>query len=307
MAQVRRGGGWVQAGSGSSRRRRVPTSDGWVLSGPQTPGTHRIRPGAKPPRAVTITPQPDSGGPPAQWQPGVYAPGMTPEQIMAQAQAQAEAQLAAQQAGVERQRQAAMAAAQRDESAIQGLGFAQSKMLAPLPAEVAAINNQAGSAIAGYGKGYADQTQQAIQADQGANAADVAAQTGGTAQAAPTVDPAAVQRAVYAQGGEIPATLQSSVGAASANAAAGMPAVVSRAATEDIQQRMAEAAAQDADYRQQLLDLYAQRPQLVQDAVDRLNQIESDRFQQWATQQGLSQSAADSAFDQWAKTQDIGQ
>lgn len=225
-----------------------------------------------------------TGGPPG------YSPytGLTDAQIAAQAAAEAEAQLALQRAGIERQRQAAMAAAQRDQAAIQGLGFAQSKMLAPLPAEIAAIGNQAGAAIAGYGSGYSKQAASQIAQGEQQSSDVVAAQTGGTAQAAPTVDPAAVQNAAYAQGGDIPATAETQTATASANAAAGMPAVVSRAATEDIQQRMAEAAAQDADYRQQLIDLEAQRPGLVSDAIDRLQTIEankrdvSDREQQAA-------------------------
>jgi hypothetical protein len=264
------------------RKAKQPT---WILYGPQNPGTRRISPNTPLPHGVPGTTY-TTGQTSAAATAATGYSGLSDADILAQAQAQADAQLGVQSASIQRAAAAARAAAERDRQAIAGLGFAQAGMMKNIPAEIAAIANQGGQAIAGYGAGYAGEIGHEVQQGEQQNAADVAAQTGGTDPGAPTVDPSAVQNAIYAQGGAIPATEETEMGVASANAAAGMPAVVQRAADEDIQQRMAQAASEDADYRQQLLDLNAQRPGLVQDAVDRLNAIEDRK-------RGLAQDAQD--------------
>jgi hypothetical protein len=259
----------------------------WILYGPQNPGTHAISPNTPLPKGVPGTTYTTGQAAAAAAGDPTYS-GLTDAQILAQAESQADAQLGARSSSIQRAAAAARAAAERDRQAIAGLGFAQAGMMKNIPAEIAAIANQGGQAIAGYGAGYAGEIGHEVQQGEQQNAADVAAQTGGTDPGAPTVDPNAVQNAVYAQGGAIPATEETEMGVASANAAAGMPAVVSRAADEDIMQRMAQAASEDADYRQQLLDLNQERPGLVQDAVDRLNSIEDRK-------RGLAQDAQDRA------------
>jgi hypothetical protein len=226
---------------------------------------------------------------------------MSDTDMLAQANALADSQLGVQSSAIERMRQAALAAAQRDREAIAGLGDAQMKMLAPIGPEITAIRNQAGQAIAGYGAAYSGELQSQIQGEQAANAQIVASQVGDTAPGAPTIDPAAVHDAVYATGGEIPATQSTEIGAASGMAAAGMPAVVARGAQEDIMQRMAEAASEDADYRQQLIDLYAQRPGLVQDAMDRLYAVDQQKFGKYEAEQRLKLDQENLALQQQAE------
>jgi hypothetical protein len=64
---------------------------------------------------------------------------------------------------------------------------------------------------------------------------------------------------------------------ATASYAAGMPAVVARATQEQVAQRMAEAAAVDADYRAQLVDVAAERGGIYNDALNNLHRIEQRR------------------------------
>lgn len=230
--------------------------------------------------------------------PGGYQ-GMSDAEILRQAGLSADSSLSVRQAAIERQRRAAQAAAERDRAAIAGLGDAQMKMLAPIPAQITGIRDQAGAAIAGYGKGYSDQIKGTIEQGQQNTAQDIAAQ--GQAPA-PTVDAAAAADANYALSGEIPATESTSIGAASGMAAAGMPAVVARAAQEDIMQRMAEAAAEDATYRAQLIDLAAERPGLVADAMDRLYAIEEKKYGRYEAEQRMKLDQEQLALQQRAQT-----
>jgi hypothetical protein len=201
--------------------------------------------------------------------------GLSDAELAAQAGASAEGQLASSRAAIARAQAAARAAAERDAAAISGLSTAQQGLLSGIPGQITGIRDQAGKAIAGYGEGYSKEAAATLGQGQEATAAAVAEQG---MPGAPTVDPAAVANAVYAQSGEIPATEQTEIGAASGMAAAGMPAVVARAATEDIHQRMAEAAIEDAGYRQQLIDLEATRPGLVTDALSKLYDLEQQKF-----------------------------
>lgn len=256
----------------ATRRRRGPTGPPrWGLA----PGTRGVRP-VRPSRGTTYTP-----AAPAPATTDTYH-GMSDEEIIAQAEKDANAALAAKQAAIARQQAAAQAAAARDVAALKGLGEAQTGLLAPIPGQIVGLRNEAGSAIAGFGEGYAKGAGAALAQGQEQTAETTAAE--GQAPA-PSVDATGAQNAIFAQTGEIPATEQASLGAASGIAAAGMPAVVLRAAAEDIHQRMAEAASEDAQYRAQLLDLAAERPGLVSDALDRLYKIEEMKYGRYAAEQ----------------------
>jgi hypothetical protein len=225
--------------------------------------------------------------------------GLTDEEIARRAGLSADASIAASSAAINRVRAAAAAAAQRDREAIAGLGAAQQGMLSGIPAQITGIRNEAGKAIASYGEGYSKEAGATIGQGQDTTAATVAEQGQPNA---PTVDPGAVANAVYAQTGEIPATEQTQIGAASGMAAAGMPAVVARAAEEDIMQRMALAASEDAGYRQQLIDLAATRPGLVDDAMAKLYDIEQQKFGQFEADRRFKLDQQQLALQQRAQT-----
>jgi hypothetical protein len=269
---------WIQPSTPTGRLSRRTLRN---LARKQRPGRH-VRPLVGSGK-TTITLSPN--GPDA----GSYQ-GLSDDEIYSRAVAQADAALGAQSANLNRLRAQAAAMGIRDEQTLRDLGSAQMGLLAPIPQQLLDIRSQAAKDIAGFGAGYTGAMGDQLRAEEAANAASVAQQTGGTAPGAPTISPDAVQNAAYAIGGAIPATESEQIGQASANAAAGVPGVVARSTQLDVMQRIAEAAATDSDYRQQLIDLYAQRPGLVQDAVDRLNQIESARFDRWTKTQDLSQN-----------------
>jgi hypothetical protein len=88
-------------------------------------------------------------------------------------------------------------------------------------------------------------------------------------------------------GGTIPARKEAELGAASAIAASGMPAVVARATQDQVAMRMTDAATEDEKYRQQLIDLAATRGGIYQDAYNNLVDVETKKFGQWEAEQRL--------------------
>jgi len=236
--------------------------------------------------------------------------GLSDDEINARANAYADSAIAAKTASIERMRQQAAQQAQRDEEMFQGLGQAQMGMINQIPANIQAIRNTAGQAIASFGGQVTGAQQQQAQGELAQNAAFSASQLGATPPAAPPpadgaapapapaggpigVDPAAAAAAENAMGGTIPATSQAEVGAASAIAASGMPAVVARSTQIHVAQRMAQAASEDADYRQQLIDAAAERGGAYQDALNSLYDIETKKFGIYQAQQNLEQDRQD--------------
>src|SRR5262245_3787270 len=94
-------------------------------------------------------------------------------------------------------------------------------------------------------------------------------------------------------GGTIPATSQAEIGAASAIAASGMPAVVARATQDQVAMRMAQAASADNDFRQQLIDAASERGGIYADALNNLYDVESKQFGMYQAQQNLEQDRQD--------------
>jgi len=208
--------------------------------------------------------------------------------IEARANAMADAQMGAETAAIQRAQAAAQAAAQRDVQTYQGLGQAQMSMIGQIPSNIQAIRDTAAQALASTAGQVTGAQQQQQQGELAQNAAFTASQVGDTAQAAPTptgINPAGTAAAEQAMGGTIPAAAQINTGESGAIYAAGMPAVVARATQEQIAQRMAQAATQDADYRQQLIDAAAKRGGAYADAVNQLYDIESKRFGEYQAQQ----------------------
>lgn len=247
--------------------------------------------------------------------------------IEARANAYADAAIADQQAQIERQRQAATAAAQRDAATYAALGQAQMGMISQIPANIQAIRDTAAQAMASTAGQITSAQLQQQQGELAQNAAFSASQVGNTARAAPTpggVNPVGAAAAEEAMGGTFPAQQQVGMGAASAAAAAGMPAVVARATQDQVAMRMAQAATQDADYRQQLIDAAAKRGGIYQDALSSLWDLETKKYGIYESQQKMAldqqnyqlqlraQRANEAlargkaAFDQWYKQQKLG-
>src|SRR5262252_158486 len=258
--------------------------------------------------------------------------GMSDQDIINQANAYADSAIAAKQAAIERQRAQAYAQAQYDAAQMGQIGQAQMGMINQIPANIQAIRDTAAQAMASTAGQITGAQQQQQQGELAQNAAFVASQTGGTPQAAPTpaaptdgaapsgpigVNPTATAAAEQAMGGTIPAQAQIQTGESGAIYAAGMPAVVARATQNKIADRMAQAATQDADYCQQLIDAAGERGGIYQTALSSMYDIESKKFSQWEASQRLAldqkAQAANAAalagktkFDQWYKQQQLG-
>ena len=260
---------WLSGAYGTPRRRYekphyVDRYGHWVA-----------KPGARTPTVITDKPGiPDLPG-------GGNRYGLNDAELMRRANALADSQIGSKLAAIERARAAAMAQAQRDAATYQGLGSAQMQMIGQIPANIQGIRDTAAQAMASTAGQVAGAQVQQATAEQAANAAFTASQTGGTALAAP--DPGGVNAqgaaaAVEALGGTIPAQSQVEIGGASAIAASGMPAVVARATQDQVAMRMSQAATEDADYRQQLIDAAAERGGIYEDALSNLYDIETKKF-----------------------------
>src|SRR5262252_1200645 len=239
--------------------------------------------------------------------------GMSDQDIINQANAYADSAIAAKQAAIERQRAQAYAQAQQDAAQMGQIGQAQMGMINQIPANIQAIRDTAAQAMASTAGQITGAQQQQQQGELAQNAAFVASQTGGTPQAAPTpaaptdgaapagpigVNPAATAAAEQAMGGTIPAQAQIQTGESGAIYAAGMPAVVARATQNKIADRMAQAATQDADYRQQLIDAAAERGGVYDTALSNLYDIESKKLGIYQAQQNLKNDQADMRLKQ---------
>jgi hypothetical protein len=239
---------------------------------------------------------------------GTYSGGLSDEELARRAAALADSQIAARQAAIERQRAAAYAQAQRDAATYQALGSAQMGMIGQIPANIQAIRNTAGQAIAQYGNQVSAAQAQALGGEQAQNAAFAAAQTGGTPAVAPAptdggapaptgpgpagpigVNAQAAMAASAQMGGVLPAREQAEIGAASAAAATGMPAVVARATQDTVAMRMAQAATEDADFRQQLLDASYERGGIYQDALNNMYELEDRKLGRFEAEQKRKQ------------------
>jgi hypothetical protein len=311
MAIIHVPGHWVQP----------PTTPAWYRSGAYGPPARRYekehwvdtrtgrwvpKPTPKPPKPTGTTTTSSSSSSSAS-APGSGSPyAIDYADLDRRANAYADSQTAYKSDAIRRAEAAAQAQAQRDAATYRGLGEAQMTMIGKIPENIQAIRNNAAAAIASTSGQVTGAQQQQAQAEQAANAAFAASQTGGTPAAAPAggaggapapngpspgpigLSASGAAAAEQAMGGTIPAGAQIETGAASAIAASGMPAVVARATQDQVAMRMAQAATEDADYRQQLIDLADQRGGIYQDAYNNLFGIEKDKYGIWEAQQRLT-------------------
>ena len=263
--------------SGYTQRKLQPAH--WALPS----GQWVTRPGA----AAAVSSGASSSGSSTTTSPGGYTPAK-PGDIEAQAHAYAQAQIAAKAAAIKAQQEAAAKKARIEEATLGELGTAQMGMINQIPANVQGIRNTAGQAISQFGNAVAGQAAQGLQGDQ-ASAAAFAATQGApeTPGATPGLDSQAAMAASAEMGGRIPATLQAETGANEAGYAAGMPAVVARATQDQVAMRMAQAATEDAGFRQQLIDNAATEGGIYQDALSNLWDVETKKFGIYQAQQQI--------------------
>lgn len=266
-----------------------PRTGAWVSKG------GKITVGGK-----TTTTTGDSG-----YTPGSYH-GMSDADIDARANALADAQLASSQSAINRARAAAAAQAMRDENTIGALGQAQMGMINQIPANVQNVYNTAAQAMSQWGSQVSGAAAAQAQGEQAAGQAAVASQVGDTARTDTSgLNAQAAAAATAAIGGTIPAQQAISEGASTGAYAAGMPAVVARATQDQVAMRIADAATEDAGYRQQLIDLAATRGGVYNDALNNLYGIEEKKFGRWEAEERLKFDKAQFEYKQKQDTAEV--
>lgn len=237
----------------------------WIVGKPPKRGKKPRRP--KPSAGVITVGKPAT--------PGYVAPA--PGALEGQAGVNADTQINREKAEIERQRQIAAQRALEAVKMISGLGAAQGEMLKGIPQQVLDMRTQAGKDIAGIGGAVSTGVADRLGAAQDEAGQFIQSQTG-MEGGGHELDVDAARKALYATTGSIPGQEQIEIGAASGMAAAGMPAVAARATQQEVVTRMAQAAAEDGEFRDKLIAAVAKRPELYQDALSELYEIEKAKF-----------------------------
>lgn len=202
-----------------------------------------------------------------------FAP-LTPAALGTAATAQATAALAPEKAEVERQRQIAAKRAEADQAAMLGLATTVADMQKGLVPGAAAPYAAAAGQIGDLAQGFSAGVAERLAAGQGANAEFAASQG---AQATPAVDPTAVKDVLYGMGGFVPGASLAAQGAAAGAFAAAVPAITAAALAGDYKRALFEAASQDDQYAQQLIQVAAKFPDMRNQALEALRKHEIDK------------------------------
>jgi hypothetical protein len=225
------------------------------------------RPGVPAP-TIKIAPPPA----PAWWQ-----TSMTQQQLDAEANRQADAALASQAAPINSARAQAAAAALRDEQALRGVGDAGAQLMQGIGGRIQGGYQAAAQDMSGMAAGYSAETAARVKAAQDASAAFMASQAPG-ASAPQGVDAAHLQDTLYALGGFIPGGSLETQGASANRWGQVLPAIEQVTTQNNIGSRMGQQATDDKQYEQQLIDLAAKRPDLLNQINDALLQREQNKL-----------------------------
>lgn len=212
-----------------------------------------------------------TGAPPRPVDP--FAP-VAPAVLGTQATAQANAALAPEKAEIERQRGIAADRAKSDQAALQGLALTVADMQKGLVPGVQGSYSGAAAEIGDLAQGFSSGVAARLAEGQGANAEFAASQG---AQATPAVDPTGVKDVLYGMGGFVPGASLAAQGAAAGAHAAAIPAITGLALAGDYKRALYEAASQDDEYAQQLIQVAAKFPEQRQQALEALRKHEIDK------------------------------
>lgn len=213
--------------------------------------------------------------------PWISQPYLTTEQMFDQASTWADGQLLPNQQAIQREieRQKEMAAAQA--AATQGYSQAVMPILQSIAPQVQGAYQNAAGLQAGLAQGFAGDIRNTANAEaaaqseilrrQGAPGAQIQQVQGQTGDSG-TGD------VLYGTQGYIPGTSLGAQGAAWASQAAGLPGVMAATTRDNLQAQSYQAGQNQRELSQQLLDLEAQRPGLIQQMLNALQQNELSRF-----------------------------
>ncbi len=212
-----------------------------------------------------------TGAPPKPVDP--FAP-LAPAALGTQATAQANAALAPEKAEIERQRSIASERAKADQGAMLGLASTVAEMQKGLVPGVQGAYTGAANEIGSLAQGFSSGVAQRLAEGQGANAEFAASQG---AQATPAVDPTGVKDVLYGLGGFVPGAALAAQGAAAGAHAAAIPAITALALAGDYRKALFEAASDDDQYAQQLIQVAAKFPDQRNQALEALRKHEIDK------------------------------
>jgi hypothetical protein len=214
---------------------------------------------------------------------------LTQKQLNKRANKQAAASLAASQAPILTQQQLADSRATAARAAMQAVGAAGAKMLAPVGQENAQAYDQAVHETQGLIGGLTGSLGQHMQADEAANDNFRSAMAPGSASQE-HVNPGDVANAAYDRGAVIPGSSLASQGAAATAYGNELPALPLSEAANQQAGSVGQQGIDDQQYAQQLLDLATQQPQVRAQILDQLYQEEASKAN------AITQSQAQSLY-----------
>lgn len=215
--------------------------------------------------------------------PNPYA-ALSDAELQRLADQRVDAALAPQQAEIQRQQAAAAARALADRQALAGIGVAGASLMAGIGPGIQGGYDAAARALGDLAGGFSAGAAARVRAQQEAGRAFVAANAPGSGQdGGPNVGD--LQDVLYGLGGFIPAGSLETQGAAANRWGQVLPGIEQRATEISVQERMAQGDVEDREYRQQLIDLAKQRPDLRAQIVDELYRHELDKLNARLAQQ----------------------
>jgi hypothetical protein len=211
-----------------------------------------------------------------------------PATIEQQAATMATSALAFEKAEIERQRALAAARAERDRMALTGLASAAAQMQQGIGPGIQGAYGAAAGQVGDLAKGFTGALADRMGAGQEASVAAAQAQGAPVGALGPNVD--AQRDVMYGLGGYIPGADLARQGAAAATWGQGLPSITAAALSGDFRRAMHEAAAQDDEYAQQLIQHAAKFPAERDRALEELRgyELEKKKFafdQQQATRE----------------------
>jgi hypothetical protein len=201
---------------------------------------------------------------------------LTPAELQAAAKKRIDDELAAQASPIERARRAAAAKALADQQAIAGLGQAGASLMQGIGPGIQSGYDSAARALSDIAGGFSSATASRVRAGQDANRQFAAQQAPGGSIGGP--DATNMQDVLFGLGGYIPSGALETQGAAANRWGQALPGIEALTTQQESEKARAEAAKQDADYAQQLIDLAAKRPELTNQVMDELYKLELDKL-----------------------------
>lgn len=224
--------------------------------------------------------------------PWLNTAALTPQEIQDEATSQANAAVAPQVSGLQSQQATYDAQQKAYEAAMTGFYSALAPYMAGISGATSDAYNSAAATMGGIGQGYAGELGKAATND--ANEMNAALARAGQTQAITTPNTGALTDAFAATNGGMQGTAFAQEGAAKAADAANRPAIWASQGRDSLTEAISKAVAGDANYADQIRQVYATVPALRDTIVKQIQSAEIDK-------QKLADDEQNIAFNQKAK------